>query len=215
VEDAADPPGGDVGERVGHRRVLVVDDHAVVGVGLRAQLGRQPWVERCLTAVDSREALAFARRYEPHVALVDLFIGEESGLELCAALQRVRPGLAVLLMSGGGRVAPAVARSAGAAGFVSKSWAPAMLLEAVRRVAAGRLVFEAGSAPAPAAARLTDRELDVLRQLAAGASNPEAAQALHLSPHTVKQHTSSVYRKLGARNRTDAVRCAQRLGLVY
>jgi DNA-binding NarL/FixJ family response regulator len=215
VEDDADPPGGAVGERLGHRRLLVVDDHAVVGVGLRALLGRQPWVERCLTAVDVGEALELARRYEPHLALVDLFIGAESGLELCRALQRVRPGMAVLLMSGGGRVAPAVARAAGAVGFVSKTWAPEALLEAARRAAGGRLVFEARGAPAPTAANLTDRELDVLQQLAAGASNPEAAEALHLSPHTVKQHTSSVYRKLGARNRTDAVRCAQRLGLVY
>jgi DNA-binding NarL/FixJ family response regulator len=211
VEDAADPPGGGVGLR----RLLIVDDHAVVGVGLRAVLSRQPWVERCLTAIDAREALVLTRRYEPHLALVDLFIGADSGLELCRALQRARPGIAVLLMSGSGRVAPAVARAAGAVGFVSKSWAPEMLLEAARRAAGGGLVFEARSAPAPTAARLTDRELDVLRQLASGASNPEAAEALHLSPHTVKQHTSSVYRKLGARNRTEAVRCAQRLGLVY
>jgi DNA-binding NarL/FixJ family response regulator len=214
VAAAADPPRDELSGRLGARRILVVDDHAVVQVGLRALLVQQPWVERCLTADSSEQAAPLASRYEPHLALVDLFIGRESGVELCRTLQRLRPGIAVLLMSGEGRVAPAVARAAGAVGFVSKSWAPAQLLEAVRRAAAGKLVFEARTAPAPVA-NLTARERDVLREIAAGASNPEAARRLNLSPHTVKQHSSSLYRKLGARNRAEAVRCAQRLGLVY
>src|SRR5262249_16877674 len=146
-------------------------------------------------------------------ALVDLFIGSESGVSLCGALKRERPSMALLLMSGGGSVSPAVARATGAVGFVSKSWPPAKLLDAVERAASGKLVFESHSAP-PAAAGLTEREVEVLREIAAGASNPEAARALKLSPHTVKQHTVSLYRKLGARNRADAVRCAQRIGLI-
>jgi DNA-binding NarL/FixJ family response regulator len=201
-------------ECCGGRRLLVVDDHSVVQLGLRALMAEQPWVERCLAAGTGSEALALTSRYEPHLALVDLFIGTESGVELCGSLRRARPSMVVLLMSGTGRVSPAVARATGAVGFVSKSWAPAKLLEAVRRAAAGKLVFEAHSAPLPAA-KLTARELEVLREIAAGSSNPEAARALALSPHTVKQYTSSLYRKLGARNRAEAVRCAQRLGLIY
>lgn len=196
---------------IGPRRLLVVDDHAIVQMGLRALLGQQDWVQRCLSATNSAEALALAVRYEPHIALVDVIIGVESGVELCRAMRQQVPHVNVLLMSGGGSVSPAVARAAGAIGFVSKSWAPAMLVEAVHRAACNKLVFEPRSSQT---SLLTEREMDVLREIAAGASNPETAKILHLSPHTVKQHTSSLYRKLHARNRTDAVRCAQRLGLI-
>ena len=72
-------------------RVLVVDDHDVVHWGFRLLLTEQPWVERCLTASNVEEALELARRYEPHVALVDLFLGEESGAELCEAIRRESP----------------------------------------------------------------------------------------------------------------------------
>ena len=71
--------------------MLVVDDHDVVHWGFRLLLTEQPWVERCLTASSQDEALDLARRYEPHVALVDLFLGEESGAELCEAIRRESP----------------------------------------------------------------------------------------------------------------------------
>jgi DNA-binding NarL/FixJ family response regulator len=64
-------------------RVLIVDDHEVVHWGFRLMLGEQPWVERCVSARNSAEALALTQRYEPHVALVDLFVGQESGAEIC------------------------------------------------------------------------------------------------------------------------------------
>ena len=72
-------------------RVLVVDDHEVVHWGLRLMLGEQPWVERCLSARNTQEALALARRYDPHVALVDLFVGQESGAEICQQLLKLSP----------------------------------------------------------------------------------------------------------------------------
>jgi DNA-binding NarL/FixJ family response regulator len=196
---------------IGSRRLLVVDDHAVVHMGLRSLLGRQDWVQRYLPAFNAEQAVALTTRYEPHLALVDVFIGAESGLDVCREVKRVRPDMEILLMSGQDRISTGVARAAGAIGFVSKSWTPATILEAVHRAACGKLVFETGDAPH---SRLTQREMDVLRQIAIGASNPEAAVALKLSHHTVKQHTSSLYKKLEARNRTDAVRCAQRLGLI-
>lgn len=201
-------------ERPGTRRLLIVDDHEVVRVGLRALLAREDWVERCVPAASHEEALTLADRYEPHVALVDLFIGTESGVELCRQLRDAHERLCVLLMSGNGRVSPAVARAAGASGFLSKSWPAAKLVQAVRIASAGKPVRAATEAPANTA-NLTARELDVLRQIAAGASNPEAARSLHLSPHTVKQYTSSLYRKLDVQTRTEAVLRAQRLGLIY
>ena len=87
-------------------RVLVVDDHDVVHWGFRLLLTEQPWVERCLTASNVEEALEMARRYEPHVALVDLFLGEESGAELCEAIRRESPHTRMLLISGAGWISP-------------------------------------------------------------------------------------------------------------
>jgi DNA-binding NarL/FixJ family response regulator len=192
-------------------RVLVVDDHDVVHWGFRLLLSQQSWVERCLSARGFEEALELTRRYEPHVALVDLFLGEESGAELCEAIRRDSPMTRVLLISGAGWISPQAAKAAGASGFVSKDWSADDVAAAVRMVGKGMTVFaprhEQPSAP------LTDREREVLSLMASGATNKEIAGSLYLSPHTVKEHTSSLYRKLGARNRAEAVQRAERLGL--
>ena len=193
-------------------RVLVVDDHEVVHWGFRLMLTEQPWVERCVSARNGAEALSLAERYEPHVALVDLFIGEESGAQVCEALREHSPVTRVLLISGAGRISPAAARAAGAAGFVPKEWPAREIAEAVRMVGRGMTVFK--EIEEPPANRLSDREREVLDLIASGATNREIAAALHISPWTVKEYTGGVYRKLGVRNRTEAVQRAQRLGLL-
>jgi two-component system response regulator DesR len=195
----------------GRLRVLVVDDHDVVHWGFRLLLTEQPWVERCLTARDPDEARALARRYEPHVALVDLFLGERSGAELCTSIRRESPRTRVLLISGAGWISPQAAKAAGASGFVSKDSSAAAVASAVRAVGEGRTVF--ARSPREPSAPLSARERDVLGLMAGGATNREIAAALHLSPHTVKEHTGKLYRKLGVRNRAEAVRRAERLGL--
>ncbi len=192
-------------------RVLVVDDHDVVHWGFRLLLTEQPWVERCLTARDPEEARELVRRYEPHVALVDLFLAERSGAELCASLRDESPRTRVLLISGAGWISPQAARAAGASGFLSKDSSAAEVTAAVRAVGAGRTVF--ASSPKEPAAPLSPRERDVLGLMAGGSTNREIAAALHLSPHTIKEHTSALYRKLGVRNRAEAVQRAERLGL--
>ena len=192
-------------------RVLVVDDHEVVHWGLRLMLGEQPWVERCVSARNFEEALALTRRYQPHVALVDLFVGQESGAEICERLRAERPPPNVLLISGAGRINPTAARAAGAAGFISKDWPAADIAGAVRMVGLGMTVFRPNEAPA--GPPLTEREREVLDLIAGGSTNREIAEQLFLSPHTVKEHTSSLYRKLQVRNRAEAVQKAQRLGL--
>jgi two-component system response regulator DesR len=193
-------------------RVLVVDDHEVVHWGFRVLLTEQPWVERCLAARTAAEALALTRRFKPHVALVDLFLGEDYGAELCRQLRDTSPGTRVLLISGAGRMAPAAARAAGASGFISKDSDAREVVAAVRTVSAGMTTFPPKSdQPEPV---LTDREREVLDLIAAGSTNKEIAQRLFLSPYTVKEHTSALYRKLGARNRADAVQRAQRIGLL-
>jgi two-component system response regulator DesR len=193
-------------------RVLIVDDHEVVHWGFRLMLGEQPWVERCLSARNAAETMELARRYEPHVALVDLFVGQESGAEICERLRAEVPATAVLLISGAGRISPNAARAAGAVGFISKDWPATEIAAAVRMVALGRTVFRAHEAPQ--GPPLTDREREVLEAIASGATNREIAAMLFLSPHTVKEHSSSLYRKLGVRNRAEAVQKSQRLGLL-
>jgi DNA-binding NarL/FixJ family response regulator len=194
------------------RRILVVDDHEMVRVGLRALLATQPWVARCVCAGSVEEGVGLATRYEPHVALVDLFIGEQSGIDACRTLKKAHPPMNILLMSGVGTVSPAVAETANASGFIPKHWRAALLLSAVHRVADGLSVF-AARPNTPAIAQLSPRELDVLRYVVQGLSNVEIGKALHLSRHTVKQHLSAGYRKLGVRNRTEAASRARQLGI--
>ena len=118
----------------------------------------------------------------------------------------------MLLISGAGTVSRGVARAAGASGFVSKDWGAPDVIKAVRMVALGKEVFDDdGERSVP---KLTPRELEVLEEVATGATNREIGERLYLSPHTVKEHTSAIYRKLGVRNRAAAVKSAQRTGLI-
>jgi two-component system response regulator DesR len=193
-------------------RVLVVDDHDVVQWGFRLMLAEQPWVERCLAARTAAEALALTRTFEPHVALIDLFLGEDYGAELCRSVREASPATRVLLISGAGRMAPAAARAAGASGFISKDSDAREVVAAVRTVSFGLTTFEPKSdQPEPV---LSEREREVLDLIAVGSTNKEIAEALYLSPYTVKEHTSALYRKLRARNRAEAVQLAQRIGLL-
>jgi DNA-binding NarL/FixJ family response regulator len=193
-------------------RVLVVDDHDVVHWGFRVLLGEQPWVERCLAARTGAEALALVPTLRPDVALVDLFLAGESGADVCDSIRKASPSTRVLLISGAGRMSPAAARAAGASGFVSKDWEAREVARAVRMVGLGMTVFEpTAEQPTP---MLSEREREVLDLIAAGSTNREIAEELFLSPHTVKEHTSAVYRKLQARNRAEAVQRAQRIGLL-
>jgi DNA-binding NarL/FixJ family response regulator len=192
-------------------RVLVVDDHEVVQWGFRLMLGGQPWVERCIGASNGPEACQLALRYEPHVAVVDLVVGAESGREICAGIIESSPRTKVLMISGAGHMTADAARAAGAHGFIPKGLPANDVARAVRMVALGMSVFQ--PVEEHDGVQLSGREHEVLMLIAAGATNREIASSLHLSPHTVKGHTSSLYRKLKAKNRAEAVQRAQRLGL--
>ncbi len=195
------------------RRILVVDDHEIVRTGLRLVLSRQCWVARCVGAAGGAQAVELARRYVPHVTLIDVLLGAESGLDVCRMLLAENPDMKVILMSGSGRVSRPVAIAAGALGFFPKDWSSDAIVAAVRRVSVGKTLFRRSDDGVPNQP-LSRRELDVLQQLVNGLSNPEVASALFLSRHTVKQHASSIYRKLGVRNRAEAASRARLLGLV-
>ena len=193
-------------------RVLVVDDHDVVHWGFRVLLGEQPWVERCQSARTGAEALALLPSLKPDVALVDLFLAGESGADVCDSIRRASQSTRVMLISGSGRMSAAAARAAGASGFVSKDLDAREVVRAVRTVGSGMTLFApASEQPSPL---LSEREREVLDLIAAGSTNREIAARLFLSPHTVKEHTSALYRKLQARNRAEAVQRAQRIGLL-
>ncbi len=188
---------GPAGERL---RVLVVDDHDVVHWGFRLMLGELPWVERCLSARTGDEARDLTRRYAPDVALIDLFLGEESGPDVCERLRTDRPELRVLLISGSGRISVSTARACGASGFVPKDWPAGDIARAVRMIALGQALFD----PEPVTGGslvLSAREREVLERVAAGATNREIAAAAGISVKAVEWHLSRVYRKLGVTSR--------------
>jgi DNA-binding NarL/FixJ family response regulator len=175
-------------------------------------LQREDWVTRIIAAGRGADAARLAASHQPRVALVDLFVGEEFGTEICATIRRAAPAVRVLLTSTSRSVSPQAARAAGASGFVPKDGSATELMETLRAVATGmspftwpREVVRGG---------LTERQEQILDLMAKGATNRTIAQSLGLSLDTVKHQTTAIYRRLGVRNRAAAVHHGQRLGLV-
>ena len=194
-------------------RILVVDDHDLVQLGLRMVLASQPWVDRYITAATAGEGLDLARRYEPHVALVDVVLGEQSGVDVCREIRASSPVTRVLLISGSSTMSPRVAEAAGASGFVPKSFKGADVANSIRMVGLGMVMFPP-LAHQGSARLLSDRENEVLKLLAEGKTNREIGAALFLSQNTVKEHASALYKKMKVRNRAEAVLRAQRMGIL-
>ncbi|OBJ44836.1 hypothetical protein A5630_15560 [Mycolicibacterium mucogenicum] len=194
--------------------MLVVDEHELVQVGLETLLSAEPWVASCLRAGSSETAWQIVRRRHPQLVLVSTTLGGRSALEFCGQLRDHAPYVKVVLMSGEGRVSASVALSYGAVGSLPKHIPTEALVTALRSIAEGARLFPKASPTTTSVSPLSRRELDVLQHLVAGLSNPEMATLMNLSRHTVKQHTSVVYRKLGVRNRAQAASRAQELGLV-
>lgn len=192
-------------------RILLVDPTDLVHWGFRSLLSREPWVERLVAAHDMTEARSLARRYQPHVAVVSLPIAGESAVDICAHIGEDSPATRVLLL-GDAPVSAASAAAVGAAGIVPKTWSGREIVGAARSVGLGMAIAspELGQAPV----LLSDRERVVLELIATGSTNQEIAERLSLSPHTVKDHVSGLYRKIKARNRAEAIIRAQRLGLL-
>jgi DNA-binding NarL/FixJ family response regulator len=193
--------------------MLVVDDHDVVHWGLRIMLGRLEWVERSWSARSGSDAVEIAAREQVDLALVDLFVGGESGADICERLHVARPGIKVLLISGAGQISARAAASCGASGFVTKDRRGTDLVRAAWTVASGGTVFDEDP-PTQPSPPLSDRERQVLSLLATGNTNREIAGTLSLSPHTVKDYVSDLYRKLGVEGRIQAVTRAGELGLI-
>ncbi|MCB5164429.1 response regulator transcription factor [Streptomyces bambusae] len=197
-------------------RVLLAEDQSMVREALAALLGLEPDIEVVAQAARGDEVLAVARAHEVDVALLDIEMPGMTGIEAAAVLRAELPGVKVVVLTTFGR--PGYLRGAmeaGASAFLVKDAPAARLADAVRRVLAGERVIDptlAAAALAEGANPLTDREREVLRAAAGGATNAELAAALHLSQGTVRNYLSTAIRKLSARNRTEAARSARDKG---
>ena len=215
-------------------RVLIADDQAMVRSGLSLLLRAEPDVEVVGEAADGGEALRLARTLAPDVVLMDVRMPGMDGLEatrLLAGPDVDDPVPVVVLTTFGADEYVDRALRAGAVGFVLKDSDPQRLVDAVRAAARGDALLDPavtravlrryadGDAAAhehvvQATTQLTERERDVFLELVQGASNAEIADRLFVEPSTVKSHVAAVLRKLGVRDRVEAVIFAYEHGLV-
>jgi two-component system, NarL family, response regulator DesR len=197
-------------------RLLLADDQSLVRGALAALLDLEPDLEVVAEVGRGDEVVAAARAHQVDVALLDIEMPGLDGVAATKALKAAQPTCRVLIVTTFGR--PGYLRkamSAGASGFVVKDTPARRLADAVRRVHAGLRVVD----PALAAdsltygdSPLTQRESDVLRAAAEGATAGDIARTLHLSEGTVRNHLSSAMGKTGARTRAEAVRLANENG---
>jgi DNA-binding NarL/FixJ family response regulator len=204
-------------------RILLVDDHTVVRQGLRMFLALDPDLEVVGEAADGAEALRLARELRPDVVLMDLLMPVMDGITATGLLRRELPDTEVVALTSvleDEKVVGAV--RAGAIGYLLKDTQADDLNRAIHAAAAGqvqlspkaaaRLMREVKAPESPET--LTERETEVLRLLARGASNKEIAHALSIGEKTVKTHVSNILAKLGVPSRTQAALYAVRIGLV-
>ncbi len=197
-------------------RVLIAEDQGMVRGALASLLGLEPDIEVVAQVSRGDEVLAAARAAQPDVALLDIEMPGQTGLEAAEELSRALPGCAILILTTFGR--PGYLRRAmegGAAGFLLKDAPAHELASAIRRAKAGERVVDPGLAAAALSqgeSPLTPREHEVLAASRRYATVAELADALYLSPGTVRNHLSSVMQKLDARNRAEAIRVAEERG---
>jgi DNA-binding NarL/FixJ family response regulator len=203
-------------------RILLADDHPVVRDGLAAMLATQADFEVIGEAGTGAEAVTQAARLRPDVVLMDLEMPALDGIEAIRLLRAADPAVQVVVLTAfdtDERIVGAL--QAGAQGYLLKGAPRAEIFAAIRTVSAGgalippvvasKLLRQVRAAEHPDA--LTAREREVLGLVAAGLANGEIAARLSISERTVKFHVSSLLAKLGAKNRTQAVRLARERGL--
>ena len=209
-------------------RVAIADDQALVRAGFRLIVESQPDMQVAGEAADGREAIDLVRREKPDVVLMDIRMPHLDGLE--ATRQVASTTKVVILTTYELDEYVFDALSAGASGFLLKAAPPKDLIRAIREVASGdallapsvtrRLIEEFAKRPKPSGRlpkeldSLTEREVEVLREVARGLTNAEIAARLHVAETTVKTHVAHVLDKLELRDRVQAVILAYEAGLV-
>jgi two-component system, NarL family, response regulator len=200
-------------------RILIADDHPVVREGLMAILALEDDLKVVGQAHDGEEACRLYNKLLPDILILDLRMPKKDGLEVVSELmsQRPRPRIIVLTNSAKAEDLRRVL-TAGAKGYLLKGAEPDQVCDTIREVYGGK-----SSLPHDVAARLADsmsqaelsqRELQILKQMALGRSNKEIGQVLYISEYTVKNHVRSILKKLNAIGRTEAITIASERGLV-
>jgi DNA-binding NarL/FixJ family response regulator len=218
-------------------RILVVDDHALFRGGITQVLSRERDFDVVGEAADGRAALEMAGAVSPSIVLMDLSLPAPGGLETTQRIRREFPATAVIVMAQDEDEESLFASiKAGAAAFVIKDISPEDLVHVIRRVSQGEFLIndKVFSKPAvasrvlkefrelavygqeaqPIFAPLSPREVEILDNIAQGMTNKQVAYALSISEQTVKNHMSSILRKLAVNDRTQAVVYAMRQGWI-
>lgn len=207
-------------------RLLIADDHQVVRTGLRSLLAGTE-ISVVAEAEGGDDAVKLALESPPDVVVLDIRMSKGDGLTALGRIKLERPGLPVLMLSTYDNPTY-VARSValGASGYLLKSVPAETIIDAIRKIAAGENIWTrdelrrvTGALATPRLSTdvevpLTQRESEVLRQLALGLTNKEIALALNISYETVKEHVQHILRKVGVSDRTQAAVWAVRKGLV-
>jgi DNA-binding NarL/FixJ family response regulator len=206
-------------------KVLLVDDHALVRDGVRLMLGTSDDIEVIAEAENAQQALKRVEQQDFDVALVDLALPGTNGLDLLKRLRTLKPKLAVLILSMYAEDIYAVrALKHGAAGYLTKNSPAALVVAAVRKVAAGgkhvnpalldKLAHEIGGGKKSRHETLSERELDVLRLIASGQSLVQIADTLNLSPKTITTYRARILEKIGVSSNAELGRYALESGLL-
>lgn len=200
-------------------RILTVDDHPLLRKGIAALVNSEPDLKLIAEASNGREAIDAFRSHRPDVTLMDLQMPEADGLEAIEAIRREFPEARIIVLttySGDTRVLRAL--KVGARGYVLKGYVHKELLDAIRAIHAGqkRIPPEIAAVLADHATddALTEREIEVLRLIAAGNSNKQIGGHLSIGEATVKSHVTNILSKLGANDRAHAVTIGLQRGII-
>jgi DNA-binding NarL/FixJ family response regulator len=201
-------------------RVLSIDDHPVLREGIGAIINSQPDMSLVAAAATGKEGIVAFRVYRPDVALLDLQLPDLSGIEVMIGIRTEFPAARIIMLTTFQRdVEIQRALKAGAYGYLLKSMPPQQMLDMIRQVHAGRKCvpreIAAGLAEHFTDDNLSERELEVLRRVAAGDRNREIGEKLFIAEETVKVHLKRIMSKLGATDRTHSVTIAARRGIIY
>ena len=200
-------------------RILAADDHPVIRYGIAALVGAESDMALVAQASTGREAIEQFRIHQPDVTLMDLQMPDMGGIEAMIGIRSEFPNARIIVLTTySGDVQVMRALKAGARGYILKGRIGGELLETIRAVHAGqrRIPQELAAELAEHAGEsgLTEREMEVLRLIAAGNANKEIAAQLSIAEETVKSRVSSILSKLGANDRTHAITIALKRGII-